>query len=416
MLNKIIRKTYLSHKFIIKNMLTNDKNIRYISNPLLRPYSNVPFTEIQPNHYFNAIETLLEESKEEIEKIVNNNEIPTFNNSVKSFEFSNYRLDQAVNLLNNINRSDVTEELQQIYKKVSPLLISYKNEVNMNKKLFERINTLYKHKDKLNLAVEENSLLEKKFKNFLSNGALLKTEEAKRLSEINIDLAKLILTFEENLLSEKKDYIFNIINEEDVKGLPESYKEAANKLAKSLNIEGWTFTFDVPSYSPFITYVEHRKLREKFSIEYGARCFMGNKNDNQEIVIEIAKLRKEKANLLGFKSHADYIFTERMESNPNTIEKFLNDILEKTLPLAKLEYHDLCDFAFKLDGIEKLEKWDISYYSEKLKKKLFDLDEELIRPYFKLDNVIQGAFEVANKLYNITFTENLTIDRYNSVK
>ena len=222
------------------------------------------------------------------------------------------------------------------------------------------------------------------------------------------------LTFGENTLAETNNFQLHITKEGDLKGLPEDAKEAAADLAKSKEKTGWIFTLDFPSYMPFVTYIENRELRKKMAISFGKKAFQNNEYNNEEITKKIIALRHERSNLLGYETHAHFVLEERMAQNPTTVLTFLNDILEKAKPAAKKEFDQLAAFAKELDGIEQLEKWDSAYYSEKLKQKLFNLDDEILKPYFKLENVLNGAFTIAEKLFGITFNEVFDIDKYHS--
>ncbi len=274
----------------------------------------------------------------------------------------------------------------------------------------ERIKTVYRQKETLHLSTEQATLLDKKFKNFSRNGALLAEEKKARLREIDTELAKLKLTFGENVLAETNAYQLHITKEEDLKGLPEGTVEAARSLAKSHEKEGWIFTLDIPSYQPFVTYADNRELRKALAIAYGKKAFQNNEFNNENNVLKIANLRHERANLLGYKTHADFVLEDRMAQTPEKVKTFLNDLLTKAKPAAR-EVKQLTAFAEKLDGTKQLEKWDGAYYSEKLRQELFNLDDEKLKPYFKLQNVQQGAFEVAKRLFGLTFTEVFDIDK-----
>jgi peptidyl-dipeptidase Dcp len=263
----------------------------------------------------------------------------------------------------------------------------------------------------MSLTPEQNMLLTKKYRSFVRNGANLNDEDKTKLREIDKKLAKLSLQFGENVLAETNAFELHITNESELKGLPEGAKEAARSLAKEKGKDGWIITLDYPSYIPFMTYVEDRYLREKLSNAFGAKAFQNNKYDNQQIVLEIANLRHQRANLLGYKTHAHFVLQERMAETPEKVKTFLNDLLEKATPAADREFTQLKAIA-KKDGIAQLQKWDGAYYSEKLKKELFNLDQEALKPYFKLENVIDGVFTVAKKLFDLNFTEVTDIDKY----
>jgi peptidyl-dipeptidase Dcp len=262
------------------------------------------------------------------------------------------------------------------------------------------------------LTIEQNTLLDKKYKSFSRNGANLSEDKKMKLREIDKQLSKLKLKFGENVLAETNNFEMLIINEEELSGLPEGTIEAAKQLAESKDKEGWLFTLDYPSYIPFMTYADNRVLRKKLAIAAGKKAFKGDQLDNQQNVLSIAKLRFERAQLLGYKTHAHFVLEERMAKSPQKVEAFLDNLLEKAKPAALNEMSQLKNFAKKLDGLEQLEKWDSGYYSEKLKQNLFDLDDEKLKPYFKLDNVIQGVFSIAKKLYDLDFEEIKSIDKY----
>jgi peptidyl-dipeptidase Dcp len=302
--------------------------------------------------------------------------------------------------------------MQKIAQEVSPLLTAFGNDIALNEELFKRVKAVHDQKNSLTLTPEQSTLLDKKYKSFARNGALLSENKKIRLREIDADLAKFKLTFGENVLAETNNYQLHITNEADLKGLPDGAKEMARSLAKSKELEGWIFTLDFPSYLPFVTYVDNRELRKELAIAAGKKAFQGNEYDNQENVKTIVKLRHERAQLLGYNSHSHFVLEERMAQNPEKVQSFLNDLLEKAKPAAQKEFAELTAFASALDGLESLEKWDGAYYSEKLKQKLFSLDDEILKPYFKLENVLNGAFTVAEKLFGITFKEVFDIEKY----
>ncbi len=302
--------------------------------------------------------------------------------------------------------------MQKIAQEVSPLLTAFSNDISLNQDLFKRVKAVHDQKDNLTLTTEQATLLDKKYKSFARNGALLTEDKKNRLREIDTDLAKLKLTYGENVLAETNNYQLHITKEADLKGLPEGAIEAAESLAKSKGVEGWIFTLDFPSYLPFVTYADNRELRKELAIAAGKKAFQNNEFDNQENVKNIVALRHERAQLLGYASHSHFVLEERMAQNPEKVQSFLNDLLTKAKPAAQKEFAELTAFAKELDGIDQLEKWDGAYYSEKLKQKLFSLDDEILKPYFKLENVLNGAFTVAGNLYGIHFKEVFDIDKY----
>ncbi|MFY8181109.1 MAG: M3 family metallopeptidase [Flavobacterium sp.] len=375
-------------------------------------YDTAPFSQIKMDDYKPAFIENIAKAKAEIDSIINNPEAPTFENTIEALDFSGDALDRLSSIFFNLNSAETCDEMQKIAQEVTPLLTEFSNDITLNEDLFKRIKSVYEQKNTLNLTTEQATLLDKKFKSFSRNGALLSEEKKAKLREIDTELAKLKLTFSENVLAETNNYQLHITNEIALKGLPEGTIEAAKSLAKSKDLEGWIFTLDHPSYLPFVTYAENRELRKEIAIAAGKKAFQNNEFDNQEITLKIAKLRFERANLLGYETHSHFVLEERMAQNPEKVKSFLNDLLVKAKPAAEREFAELTAFAKALDGIEKLEKWDGAYYSEKLKQKLFNLDDEKLKPYFKLENVLNGAFTIANKLFGLTFTEVFDIDKY----
>ena len=375
-------------------------------------HNTAPFSRIKTEDYEPAFLINIESARKEIEAISNNSEAPNFKNTIEALEFSGAALDRLSSVFFNLNSAETSEEIQKIAQKVSPLLTEFSNDVTLNEKLFDRIKTVFENKNNLNLSTEQITLLDKKFKSFSRNGALLSAEDKIKLRKIDAELAQLKLTFGENILAETNNYQLHIISEKDLKGLPEGTIEAAKTLAASKNLEGWIFTLDHPSYLPFITYADNRELRKEIAIAAGKKCFQNNGFDNQEITLKIVKLRFERANLLGYKTHSHFVLEERMAQNPENVTTFLNDLLQKAKPAADKEFAQMRAFANQLDGIQQFEKWDSAYYSEKLKQKLFNVDDEILKPYFQLENVLNGVFEIAEKLYDLTFTEVFDIDKY----
>ncbi|RIV35735.1 M3 family peptidase [Flagellimonas lutimaris] len=383
-----------------------------MSNPLLEPFNQAPFSKIKNEHFKPAFLQAIEDTKKEIDAIVHNPEPPTFKNTLEALDFSGQQLDRISSVFFNLNSAETNEEIQKIAQEVSPLLSEFSNDITLNQGLFERIKTVYEQRDLLDLTKEQQTLLEKKYKNFSRNGANLNEEDKKRLREIDAELSKLKLTFGENVLAETNKYEMLLTDEKDIEGLPEGVKEAAAQLAESKGKEGWLITLDYPSYIPFMKYAKNRELRKELSLAFGSKGFHNDELDNQANVKRIVNLRFERANLLGYKTHAHFVLEERMAETPEKVLDFLSELLEKAKPAAEREFAELEGFAKELDGIDHLEKWDSAYYSEKLKQKLFNLDDEKLKPYFKLENVISGVFKVAEKLFGLTFKEIDHVDKY----
>ena len=381
-------------------------------NPLLTPFDTAPFSKIENSHFKPAFLQAMEEARAEIDQITANEEVPSFENTIEALEFSGQQLDRISSVFFNLNSAETNEEIQKIAQEVSPLLSEFSNDITLNEALFKRIKNVYDQKDSLNLSVEQQTLLDKKYKSFSRNGANLDEDKKKRLREIDAQLSKLKLKFGENVLAETNKYEMHLTNENDLDGLPEGEKEAAAQMAKAKDKEGWLVTLDYPSYIPFMKYAKNRELRKKLALAFGSKAFHGDELDNQENVLSIANLRYERANLLSYKTHAHFVLEERMAETPEKVYEFLNELLVKAKPAAQKEFDQLEDFAKELDSIDQLEKWDGSYYSEKLKQKLFNLDDEKLKPYFKLENVIYGVFKVAEKLFDLKFEEVTDIDKY----
>lgn len=383
-----------------------------LTNHFNTKHNTAPFSKIKNEDFLPAFKKGIELAKAEIDKIVNNLTQPTFENTIEALAFSGDILDRISSLFFNLNSAETSDEMQKIAQEVSPLLSEFGNDVRLNADLFARVKAVYEQREKLNLNPEQTTLLDKKYKSFSRNGANLPEDKKKQLRKIDKELSKLSLQFGENVLAETHAFELHITNENDLAGLPEGAREAARSLAKSQEKEGWIFTLDYPSYIPFVTYAANRELRKKITIAFGARAFQNNKFDNQEIVLKIAKLRFERAQILGYKTHSHFVLEERMAETPEKVISFSNDLLAKAKPAAQKEFTQLTDFAKELDGIEQLEKWDGAYYSEKLKQQLFSLDDEKLKPYFQLEKVLEGAFTIAQKLYCITFEEIFDIDKY----
>ncbi|HAR73971.1 MAG TPA: peptidase M3, partial [Flavobacteriaceae bacterium] len=388
-----------------------------MANPLLEkfetPFESAPFSKIKNEDYKPAFIQAIEEAKAEIDAITANPEAPTFANTIEAMELSGEKLGRISSIFFNLNSAETNDEIQEIAQEVSPLLSEFGNDVRLNQDLFERIKVVYNQKDSLNLTDEQAYLLEKKYKGFSRNGANLNEEDKNKLREIDKQLSMLSLQFGQNVLAETNAYELIITDENDLKGLPQYAIDQAKADAEQKNHEGWLITLQAPSYIPFMQYAENRELREKLFRANGVKAYQNNEFNNEENVKNIVKLRHERAKILGYKTHADYVLEERMAKTPTTVLDFLNDLLTKAKPFAEKEIKELTAFAKETDGIETLQRWDHAYYAEKLKQKKFSLSDEELKPYFQLENVIQGAFDVATKLYGITFKEIHNIDKYN---
>ncbi len=383
-----------------------------MNNPLLTPFDLVPFSAIKNEHYLPAIKAAITQAKEQIEDIYINEEEPSFENTIAALDYSGNQLSRLSVLFFNIYSSNADDEIQHIAMEVSPLLSEFGNDVNLNEKLFHRIKAVYEKKDSLSLTTEQQTLLENTYKNFARNGALLNDLQKDELRELDKELSQLSLVFGAKVLNDTNAYELVVENESDLAGLPIDNITEAREAAKAKGKEGWLFTLDYPVYLPFVTYIQNRDLRKKMVLAKNALGFQNNENNTEETLLTIAKLKIKKANLLGYKTYADYVLEERMAKTPGTVKHFLNELLEKSTPFANKEFAELEQFAKEKDGIGKLERWDGAYYSEQLKKSKFNLDEEELRPYFSLENVLNGVFDIAGELYNIKFTKAPEVEVY----
>jgi len=381
-------------------------------NPLLLKFDTAPFSEINDGHFLPAIKDLIAITKKEIAAIVDDPDPPTFKNTVEALENTGMQLERATSIFFNLNSAETNPKIQEIAQEVSPLLSDFNNDLLLNEELFAKVKTVYESRNDITLNGEQQMLLEKQYKGFSRNGANLSEEQKKTLRKIDSDLSKLKLTFGENVLAETNAFEMHVTNEADLSGLPEGAKEAAAQTAKEKGKDGWVFTLDHPSFIPFTTYSDNRELRKKLTIAFGARAFQPNKYNNEQNVLKIANLRHQRASLLGYESHAHFVLEERMAETPQKVRSFLDGLLDKAKPVALKEFDELKVFAKDLDDIDLLQKWDGPYYAEKLKQKRLDLDDEKLKPYFKLENVIDGVFTVAKKLYGLQFESDGSIDSY----
>ncbi len=370
------------------------------------PFNVPPFDKIKNEHFIPAIKYGINEEKAEIEAITLNPQAPTFENTIAMLDGSGKMLGEVSMTFNNLQGVNTSEELQNLAKEASPLFSAHRDDILLNEKLFARIKTVYEQQEKLTLTAEQQMLLEKTYKRFVRNGANLNAEQKDKLRKLNEELSMLSLTFDENLLAETNAYRLIIEDKKQLRGLPEGVIQASAEAAKEAGLDGkWLFTVHKPSMIPFLQYADDRSLREKIFKAYINRCDNNNKNDNKEIASKEASLRFERAMLLGYKSHADYILEENMAKNPESVYKFLDKVMEPALKMAKKEVTELQAMIDAEGGKFKLEAWDWWYYAEKLKMQKYDLDEEALRPYFKMENVLSGMFGVANKLFGLQFKE-----------
>ena len=386
-------------------------------NPFLSEYTTPfqvpPFDQIKNEHYMPAFEAGIKEQQTEVEDIVNNAETPTFENTILPFDKSGQTLNRVSNVFFNLNECLTNDEMIAIAEQVLPMLSKHSDAIMMNPKLFERIDYVYQHRNEMGLDDQQIRVVEKYEQDFVRNGAALPVDKQEELSKINEQLSTLSLQFGNNLLKENAGYKLVIENETDLAGLPQTSIDAAAEQAKAEGMEGkWVFTLSKPSLIPFLQFADNRDLREQMYKAYYNRGDNGNEYDNKNLINEMCKLRVQKAKLFGFDNYADYVLDVNMAKDSKTVDKFLIDIFNPAQQLAKKELAEMQAIA-KAEGANfKLEGWDWWYYAEKLRKAKYDFDENYIKPYLTVDNVRNGMFTAANKLYGITFTQNTNLPIY----
>lgn len=377
------------------------------------PFEVPPFDKIEKSHYMPAFEEGMKQQKAEIEAIVSNKETATFENTVLAYDKSGQLLSKVSAVFFNLIESDSDDEMQEIARQLSPIMSKHNDDISMNAALFERISTVYNKRNEMNLDAQQIRVTEKRYNDFIRGGAGLSAEKQNELRQVNERLSQLSLQFGENLLAENANFTLVVDNEKDLSGLPQSSIAAAAETAKAKGMEGkWVFTLSKPSLIPFLQYADNRDLREKLYRGYFMRANNDNANDNKATIAEIVQLRNQKANLLGYENFAAFVLEENMAKNSDNVDKFLEELYIPALEVAKKELKEMQDIAQKEGAKFKLESWDWWYYAEKLRKEKYDLDENEIRPYFVLENVRDGMFAVANKLYGITFTKRTDLPIY----
>ncbi|MDN3202584.1 M3 family metallopeptidase [Algoriphagus sediminis] len=389
-----------------------------MKNPLLNtfqtPRDTAPFDQIKTEHFLPAIKEGIKLAQKDIENI-KSEPLPTFQNTIEALDRVGKQLSRASSIFFNLNSAETNDEIQKLAREIAPLLTEHSNNILLDSELFERVKQVFGQKNDLSLSPEQQMLLEKTYKSFVRNGAGLDKDQSEKLREIDQKLAQLSLKFGENVLAETNKFLHVVTTEEELEGLPDSIKDAAAALAEEKGHEGsWAFSLEYPSYIPAMTYAANRELRKTLFMASGTKSCKGDELDNRENIKEIIKLRFDRAQLLGYKSHAHFVLEERMAKTPEEVTNFLTNLLEKARPRAEEEMKELSDFAQKKDGLDRIEKWDYAYYAELLKKEKFSLDDELLRPYFELNKVVDGVFQTAERLYGITFKENPKIPVYQS--
>ena len=386
-------------------------------NPFLQayqtPHETTPFNLIKLSDYEPALREGMRTEDEEIKRITDNPESPTFANTVLALENAGKLLDRVTTVMFNLMSAETCDELDAIAEKMMPELSEHSNNISLNSELFARIKHVYERRDSLGLSPEEKTLLEKTYDGFTRNGANLSDEDKEKFRKCSMELSSLTLRFSQNHLKETNKYELILTEEKDLDGLPDSIIEAAAYTAKEKGKDGWIFTLQAPSYVPFMKYCSNRGLRKQMYMAYNTQCIHNDEYDNQEIVKQLVNLRMQVAQLLGFTDYADYVLRKRMAESSINVYKLLNQLLEAYTPTANKEIAEIEALAKETEGGQfQLMPWDFSYYAEKLKNRKFDFNEEALRPYFELNRVKQGVFGLATRLYGITFRENKDIPVY----
>lgn len=387
-------------------------------NPFFSKYTTIhevpPFDQIKLEDYEEAFMEGIRRDDEHIDKIINNPEPPTFDNTIIEEDDENEYyalLDKVSAVFFNLLSAETNDEMDALAQKIQPALTKHANDVSLNKRLFERIKAV--HDNHRPLTPEEECLLQKSYDGFVRSGALLDEEGKAKLRALTEEGSMLSLQFSQNLLKEKKAFSLHITDENDLKGLPDTQKEAARNEAKERNLDGWVFTLDFPSYGPFMQYAENRDLREKMFMAYNTLCTHENETNNIDICKRLINIRRETAQLLGYHTYADYVLVKRMASNVANVYKLLDDLIDAYKPTAVAEKEELKQMAKRMNGEDfKLMPWDGAFYSHKLQLEKYNVDAEMVRPYFELSKVIKGVFGLATRLYGITFRENKDIPVY----
>jgi len=384
-------------------------------NPLLEawsgPHATPAFDRFRNEDYMPAFQQTLKEARAEVEAIVTNPDEPTFANTIEALEFSGRRLDDLCNLFFNLNEACTDDEMQRIALEVSPLLTAFSNDVSLNPALFDRVRKVYEKRADLTLTTEQNRLLEKSYKGFVRGGAALADADKERFRELTTELGQLSLQFNQHVLAATNAFTLHLTDPAQVSELPESVREGAATEAHERGLEGWVITLQAPSMVPFMTYSSNRELKEQLWRRYNSRCY-GDEQDNREIVKRIVALRLEVARLLGYETYAAYVLEERMAGTQLRVQQFLSELLDRAIEPARKEVKEVADFARSEGADYELMPWDYAYWQEKLKQARYTFDEEMLKPYFRLENVQRGVFLLAEKLYGLTFRENSDIPVY----
>lgn len=386
------------------------------NNPLLQewstPHQTPPFSQIKNEHYAPAMRTAIKEATKNVDNIVKQKAAPTFENTIVALQKSSELLDRISGVLFNLNECCTNGEIQKIVMELTPELTRYENSVSMNQKLFQRVKAVYDQRSQLDLTTEEYTLLENTYKSFVRNGVNLTGSAKKTFAKNSERLAQLSQKMNQNVLADNNDFILHITNSADLEGLPQNTIDGAREEASERNLDGWVFTLAYPSYGPFMTYCQNQELRKQMWQAYNSRGNRGNANDNNEVIREMTYLRYQQAQALGFKSYSEFVLSNRMCETPKQLEEFLGQLVKAAMPFAIKDLKEVSKYAKAHGATLPLQRWDFSFWSEKLKQEKYNFDEEQLRPYFQLEKVRQGIFDLYGKLYGLTFKEASNIEVY----
>lgn len=409
MTKKLFIITVLTMMFIPSN--AQDKNLK--NNPLLfewnTPYQTPPFNEIKEEHYIPAFKQAIEVAKEEVRLIAEVKTLPTFENTIVALDRSGELLNRISGIFFNLLYANTSPEMQSIAEEVSPMLTAHGNDISMNPALFARVKAVYDNPGKL--TEEQQQLLEKTYRGFIRSGANLSDEDKEIYRKLSMELSTLTLSFSKNVLDYTNSWYKQITNRDELKGIPAIELELAEARAKKKGVEGYVFDLSQPSYLTIMKYADNQELRKEFYIKWNTKAYLGE-FDNSNNIKEILRCRYQIAQLLGYKNYAEYALADRMAENSQNVYHLLNELEKYSVPAGKKEMAALTDFAKKEGFKGEIERWDFTYYSEKQKNALYDLNDEMLKPYFKLENVIDGVFNLALTLYDLTFVENNKIETY----
>jgi peptidyl-dipeptidase Dcp len=402
--------------FVVFSIFACSTNKSDMGNPLLTkyktPHETVPFDKIEVPDISQAFDTAFKQARIEIDAILTNQEEPNFNNTIEALEASGALLDNLSLILFNLNSAETNDSIQSLAREISPRLTEFQNDITLNEDLFKKVQFVKENTDKDVLTAEQNQLLKNTYIAFVRNGANLNEEDKEVFREVSKNLSELTVKFGENVLAETNAYLMHLTDSADLAGLPEDVITAAAEEAQNRELEGWVFTLKIPSFLPLIKYCDNRELRKDITIAFGNRGMKGNEYDNQDIIRQITNQRLVIANLLGYPSFGAYVLDNRMAETPDRVMNFLDELSQAYYEPAKVEVAQVTEYAQSIGADFELQRWDWRYYSEKLKKERYELDDELTRPYFKLENVTAGVFQLATDLWGLTFKENKSIPVY----